>query len=91
VKIVSKHYDIREPLYGWCDHYKDILIAFQGDLLRAVINRADYKDVDFDGAEGIMISLNGVTNPKAWKILEEDFGYEPTFWYDDEGNEYEKT
>jgi len=91
VKIVSKHYDIREPLYEWCDHYKDILIAFQGDLLRAGIKRADYKDVDFDGAEGIMISLNGVTNPKAWKILEEDFGYEPTFWYDDEGNEYEKT
>jgi hypothetical protein len=89
MKIVSKSYNIREPLYKVYDHYKDILIAFKADLLKAGIKRVDYEDVDFCGAEGITIMLNCVTNPKAWKILEEDFGYEPYFWYDDKGEEYE--
>ena len=50
-KLVSKSYDIKEPIYGVYDHYKDILIAFQSALLRAGIKRIDYEDVDFDGAE----------------------------------------
>ena len=89
-KLVSKSYNIREPLYGIYDHYKDILIAFQSDLLKAGIKRIDYEDVDFDGAEGITIYLNGVTNPKAWKILEEKFGYESHYGLDEEGEEYEE-
>ena len=89
MKIVSKFYDIEGSQYGVYDHYKDILIAFQSALLRAGIKRIDYEDVDFDGAEGVTIYLNGVTNPKAWKILEEKFGYEPHYGIDEKGEEYD--
>jgi hypothetical protein len=89
MKIVSKFYDIEGSQYGVYDHYKDILIAFQSDLLKAGIKRIDYGDVDFCGAEGVNILLNGVTNPKAWKILEEKFGYESHYGIDEDGEEHE--
>ena len=89
MKIVSKFYDIEGSQYGVYDHYKDILIAFQSDLLKAGIKRIDYESVSFDGVEGITISLNGVTNPKAWKILEEKFGYDSHYGIDEEGEEHE--
>ena len=89
MKIVSKFYDIEGSQYGVYDHYKDILIAFQSDLLKAGIKSSDYESVDFDGVEGITISLNGVTNPKAWKILEEKFGYDSHYGMNEEGEEYE--
>ena len=89
MNIVSKFYEIEGSLYGVYDHYKDILIAFQSDLLKAGIKRIDYESVDFDGVEGITISLNGVTNPKAWKILEEKFGYDSHYGIDEEGEEHE--
>tara|TARA_R110000803_G_scaffold171564_1_gene234464 strand:+ start:67 stop:336 length:270 start_codon:yes stop_codon:yes gene_type:complete len=88
MNIASKSYEISDPRYGIL-HYKDILIKFQGDLLSAGIERADYEDVDFCGAEGATIYLNGVTNPRAWEILEKDFGYESHYAIDEDGEEHE--
>ena len=89
-EIINKYYNISAPEYHYYGHYKDILKDFANQLEKSGIKRTDYEDLDFDGAEGVYIFINNVTNPKAWKILENDFGYEPSLWYDKNGNEYEQ-
>tara|TARA_Y100001951_G_scaffold81712_1_gene69958 strand:- start:596 stop:943 length:348 start_codon:yes stop_codon:yes gene_type:complete len=88
MKIVEKSYNVSAPEYLEYSHYKHILEDFKERLLKNGVKRTDYKDLDFDGAEGIMIKINGVTNPKAWEILEENYGLEPDLVLDDKGNEY---
>ena len=88
MKIVEKSYYVSAPEYQDHSHYKSILEDFAAGLAENGVKKTDYVDLDFDGAEGVRIMINGVTNPKAWKILEEDYGYEPELVHDENGNEY---
>jgi|ETNmetMinimDraft_33_1059910.scaffolds.fasta_scaffold88666_2 hypothetical protein len=84
----EKWYSVSAPEFHYYTHYKDVLKDFEQGLAKNGVKKTDYEDLEFDGAEGITIYINRVTNPKAWKILEEDYGYEPSLVHDEEGNEY---
>ena len=88
MKIIEKHYNVSAPEYQDHSYYKNILEDFAERLAENGVKKTDYKNLDFDGTEGVMIMINGVTNPKAWEILEENYGLEPDLVLDDKGNEY---